>query len=903
MHFAQFFDWTTRPGTVVRCLAGLLLVLVCGKEAYATHNRAGEITYVHLEGLTYEVMITTYTKSSAIADRPWLYLFWGDENGTPVDSLERESIQFLQGDIQINKYRGNHTYGGPGIYEVAVEDPNRNDGVLNIPGSVDVPFSIRTLLIIDPLAGHNNSVQLLNPAQQNACLFQSWIHNPGAHDPDGDVLTYDLIPCRGFDSAPIPDYQTPDLVSPNDDVFSIDPVYGDLTWETPQIAGEYNVAIRIREWRMVNGQSVLVGEVIRDMQISVEVCQNQPPELDEVSDTCVVAGSFVNILFHAEDPDGDAIAMDAVGGPLTETVHSAIFTDLGAGIGQFVWSPQCEEVREEPYQIVVRAEDNSNQVTLMDLETVQIRVIAPAVIPNEAIAIGNSVLVDWESHACLEDLSDWQISQGHYDVYRLIGENDWEPGYCVTGVPVSSGYEFVAEVNGLNNNSWVDTETLSYGATYCYRIVTHWPGSGESLASEPICATIAKDVPVMTESSVQMTDVINGVITVGWSPPYDADTLVFTGPYAYQLFGWPSTLGVASEVLLHETASGPFLNSSDTTWTHTEVNTADEQWSYRVLCISDAGEIGVSAVAESPWLTLVPNDNQITLQITATVPWSNDSFRIYREDVNGDFEWIGSATEPSYVDTGLVNNTTYCYRVECIGGFDGAGISQDLINWSQTVCGDPIDLTPPCPPLFSIESDCALEVNQLMWQDVEGCADDLVAYAIYWAPVLGDSLELFQILEAGSNGSFTWNEDGVLGTIAGCFAMTALDSLLPGLDGTMRRNESAGSDTVCVDNCPYYFLPNVFTPNGDNLNDRFESFPWKFVESVDFRVYNRWGQEVFQTTSPSIEWTGEHRDGGMCADGVYYYSARVFTIRLVGVVEEIFSGEIQLINGGTPFAE
>ncbi|MBT6175446.1 MAG: hypothetical protein HOH96_07805, partial [Flavobacteriales bacterium] len=81
-------------------------------KAFATHNRAGEITYKHVEGLTYEVLITTYTKSSALADRPLLYLRWGDENGDDVDSLSRESINILVGDIKVNTYRGTHTYGG-----------------------------------------------------------------------------------------------------------------------------------------------------------------------------------------------------------------------------------------------------------------------------------------------------------------------------------------------------------------------------------------------------------------------------------------------------------------------------------------------------------------------------------------------------------------------------------------------------------------------------------------------------------------------------------------------------------------------------------------------------------------------------------------------------------------------
>jgi gliding motility-associated-like protein len=155
---------------------------------------------------------------------------------------------------------------------------------------------------------------------------------------------------------------------------------------------------------------------------------------------------------------------------------------------------------------------------------------------------------------------------------------------------------------------------------------------------------------------------------------------------------------------------------------------------------------------------------------------------------------------------------------------------------------------------------------------------------------------------------FLWNEQGELGTIAGCFAMTALDSLLPGPDGTLRQNESALSETICVDNCPFYFLPNVFSPNDDGMNDTFQAFPWKFIDHVDVRIYNRLGEEVFQTQDPAVNWTGEHQAGGSpsterAADGVYFYSARVFTIRLSGIVEEHFSGELHLMQGVSPLVE
>jgi hypothetical protein len=72
---------------------------------------------------------------------------------------------------------------------------------------------------------------------------------------------------------------------------------------------------------------------------------------------------------------------------------------------------------------------------------------------------------------------------------------------------------------------------------------------------------------------------------------------------------------------------------------------------------------------------------------------------------------------------------------------------------------------------------------------------------------------------------------------------------------------------------------------------------------VDVRIYNRLGEEVYQTSDPDVNWNGMHKEGGMCADGVYYYTARVWTIRLVGLVEERFSGELHLMGGVAPLSE
>ncbi len=68
-------------------------------------------------------------------------------------------------------------------------------------------------------------------------------------------------------------------------------------------------------------------------------------------------------------------------------------------------------------------------------------------------------------------------------------------------------------------------------------------------------------------------------------------------------------------------------------------------------------------------------------------------------------------------------------------------------------------------------------------------------------------------------------------------------------------------------------IPNVFTPNGDNLNDVFtliEPLALPCVEDFDFRIFNRWGREVYRSTLKNLHWDGTF-EGGDVSDGVYFY--------------------------------
>jgi gliding motility-associated-like protein len=67
-------------------------------------------------------------------------------------------------------------------------------------------------------------------------------------------------------------------------------------------------------------------------------------------------------------------------------------------------------------------------------------------------------------------------------------------------------------------------------------------------------------------------------------------------------------------------------------------------------------------------------------------------------------------------------------------------------------------------------------------------------------------------------------------------------------------------------------IPNVFTPNGDGINDVFQlrGTDASALAQINLVVYSRWGQEVFRTNDPLFEWDGRYQ-GRVLSPGVYLY--------------------------------
>lgn len=109
-------------------------------------------------------------------------------------------------------------------------------------------------------------------------------------------------------------------------------------------------------------------------------------------------------------------------------------------------------------------------------------------------------------------------------------------------------------------------------------------------------------------------------------------------------------------------------------------------------------------------------------------------------------------------------------------------------------------------------------------------------------------------------------------------------------------NEYGCTDTAYVrmniDFTMYENIPSAFSPNGDGKNDVFSVKNLRFQQLVEFRIYNRWGQEVFSTTDRNKGWDGKFK-GVNQEIGVYQYIIRIV---IPDGTQRVYKGPITLVR-------
>lgn len=149
-----------------------------------------------------------------------------------------------------------------------------------------------------------------------------------------------------------------------------------------------------------------------------------------------------------------------------------------------------------------------------------------------------------------------------------------------------------------------------------------------------------------------------------------------------------------------------------------------------------------------------------------------------------------------------------------------------------------------------------------------------------WSFCIPYSLDPSPVITGTMGGKFTIDHNGIIndtnGTIdlkasgIGNYVVTYSTS-----DVSLCPNSSSVSIEICGETS--IFIPNVFTPNGDNSNDVF-NIKGENILSIDAKIFNRWGQLIYSWNAVKGFWDGRTTSGIEAADGTYYYLIKIIDL-------------------------
>lgn len=878
---------------------------------FATHNRAGEIVYKHLGGtsFTYQIDVITYSEEGSPADKDSIQLsiwFCGNEDPIGTITVQRAVKESFENGIQKNIYRvPTYTFPGLGCFWITIADPNRIEAIRNIPNSIQIPFTlIDTLQLLDPTFNDfNNSPVLLQPPIDYAFSGFPFTHNPAAFDPDGDSLVYSLIPPYADPKNPVNGYTSPDapqheLRKPN--TLTIDRFTGQLTWENAQAIGTYNVAILIEEFR--DGKKI--GSQMRDMQIIVTDLNNEPPILNAILDTCVYAGDTLRIPISVKENDpNQVVRMRGFGLPFQNgdaDLNPKLFNSVLDDTTFLEWVVNCDYSQRSKYILSIKAEDDFTVSGTPFYGTathaIAITVLPPPILIDsvKTMGSGNAVFIQ-ENYPCI--LANKLNS---YSVYRKES-CDTLTLPCFNSsdlIGFSRVLTFDFYPSPVFGTSPIIDETAENGVEYTYVVVAEF--SDTTIVGLPIqaftsstssrkCIITSKNMPYITQVDVTRTGAINGAIQVAWQNPVFSklDTNLHPFPYQYQLMQ-------NSGLMVYAYSSEDSLNLNKNEFEIEGINTRQRQFTYQVL-LRDANDniITKSELATSSFLSLNQIPNQVQLNWTLNYPWNSDSSRVLRDVVefSEGGQDLGVTQTDRFFDTEINKENQLCYLIVNYGSYSSPEID-GLVNRSQSVCVSIDTLFNKCPPKLTVRNFCNplgesipeenADINFLNWDYPDSCAliSDFIIY-------VGNSSTLIDE-EVGTSVNNVFEHTAGSGSEV-CYQVAARYP-----DNTIGPK----SNVFCTEICPDYTLPNTFSPNGDGIYDIYTpQLPFSLVSRVDFKVFDQYGNLVYQTDNPMINWDGTSASGKPMPVGAYFYQCRIYGQGFVGEVElDQLKGYINLLR-------
>lgn len=229
----------------------------------------------------------------------------------------------------------------------------------------------------------------------------------------------------------------------------------------------------------------------------------------------------------------------------------------------------------------------------------------------------------------------------------------------------------------------------------------------------------------------------------------------------------------------------------------------------------------------------------------------------------------------------------------------------EVFNWTyqnQTVTGNPVTVsdigaTTDIVLSYTYGPGCGT-LQEVFTVNVVDITNSSVALEVSRDTIFqGDTTLLTAIVDPEiANATYKWFADGV--ELPG--QTTSSIIVQPSTIGVVQYHVEVFSPQGCSIESPQmpvvilepeFVIPIAFTPNGDERNDVFKLLHSGTVEVMEFKIYNRWGQVVYESTT-NDGWDGMHK-GNPAPSDVYIYRIR---FKLGGVEQPEQAGDVTLLR-------
>lgn len=369
-----------------------LLAFVCGyiicfsllfpQTSLATHAAGAELTYTHISGNDYRVTATFYRDCGGVAEPSSIIIKYRSASlgfsSTIVAIKDTSSGQ----EITVNCSSVTSTCNGgssPGIrkfvYLATVSLPqNAADWIFSFYvccrncsiTTIATPCASNSLIYVEATLNNlavaeNNSPVFSNLPVPFICIGQNFTYNNGVVDADGDSLAYELVTPKINDSTNVTFIAPNSATTPiqTSTPFTLNAITGSLNF-TPAQQQIGIFAFKVSEYR--NG--VLIGSVIRDMQVYTIPCINNLPSASGINATTnysAVACANTSNCFTIQTTDNDSTQSLVVTSTLAQTIPGATIT-VSSGVRPLIticWTPSVADIRTLPYNFTITVRDNA----------------------------------------------------------------------------------------------------------------------------------------------------------------------------------------------------------------------------------------------------------------------------------------------------------------------------------------------------------------------------------------------------------------------------------------------------------------------------------------------------------------------------------------------------------------